>query len=139
MRLNKLWLEYRGYHQAPDTENGAPLHDLTKIYPEDIYSAEGVRIYGSGEPYDYQAIAIIRQARGKPNLTVKVYRAVPKLPDMVKIGAGDWVTICREYAILHGRSSLRGSHRILTMTVRAKELYTEGNSIHEWGYNPARL
>lgn len=191
MRLNRIWIEYKGYHQAPDAENGAPLYDLQNIYPDDIYSLDGARIYGTGDAYDERAIMILRQARGRPNYPVKVYRAIPKvitkqqhiqdltdqkkyilrygkvpprinthmdtseyyeylsdeiekitksdnLPDKVQINPGDWVTISREYAVLHGKSSLKGIYRVLTKTVRAKDLYTEGNSLHEWGYFPTK-
>lgn len=35
----KKWLEniYQISHRPPDKDFGAPLHDLTKIYPEDVY------------------------------------------------------------------------------------------------------
>ena len=51
-----------------------------------------------------------------------------------KINSGDWVTIYRPYAKEHGLSSLRGKYKILSMTVPAKNLFTDGNSIYEWGY-----
>jgi len=147
MRLNQLWLEYKGYHHAPNAENGAPLYDLKTIYPDDIYSADGARIYGArwwgkvdeeGESYDEFAITILRLARGDPDRQIKVYRAVPKsLPSDVHINPGDWVTITRQYAELHGDYAFKEPYKILTKTVRAKELYTEGSSIHEWGYNPS--
>ena len=50
------------------------------------------------------------------------------------INSGDWVTIYRPYAKEHGMSSLRGKYKILSMTVPAKNLFTDGNSIYEWGY-----
>lgn len=57
--------------------------------------------------------------------------------EKAEINPGDWVTISRPYAIGHGTSSLLGSYRILTKTVKAKDLFTDGNSIHEWGYDPS--
>ena len=42
--------EYRGSHQAPGKDFGAPLHDLTKIYPDDIYSPLAERYYGDNDP-----------------------------------------------------------------------------------------
>lgn len=59
-----------------------------------------------------------------------------KEPEINKINPGDWVTIWRPYAVEHGESSLRGEYKILTMTVPASTLYTDGNSIYEWGWNP---
>ena len=36
--------DYRGVHRAPSMgESSAPLWDLTKIYPDDIYSNMAVR------------------------------------------------------------------------------------------------
>lgn len=52
------------------------------------------------------------------------------------INSGDWVTINRKYAVDHGKSNLKNAYRILSKTVRAKDLFTDGNSIHEWGYVP---
>lgn len=52
------------------------------------------------------------------------------------INAGDWVTISRQYAVDHGKSSLKNQYKIISKTVRAKDIYTTGDSIHEWGYDP---
>lgn len=52
----------------------------------------------------------------------------------LEINDGDWVTISKAYAIEHGVSNLQNKYRILSKTVLAKQLYSEGNSIHEWGY-----
>ena len=59
----------------------------------------------------------------------------PKQPKM-KINAGDWVTISRNYAKEHGESQLMGNYQILSKNVQAKDLHTDGDSILEWGYNP---
>jgi hypothetical protein len=56
----------------------------------------------------------------------------PKL----KINKGDWVTVSRQYAKDHGEQSLKGKYKILSKTVKAKEVYTNGDSIHEQGYHP---
>jgi hypothetical protein len=183
--------DYRGEHQAP-TNNGynRPLYDVVPIYPDDIYSYNGARYYGTGEPCDSTSIQIIQQCRNKPNSIVKIFRAVPysppnreviqdyealkreilhrgKMPVGVqgyrnvhdyynwlsdeitrlqqlsevpetkyKISAGDWVTICRQYAVDHGHGALNGKFKILTKQVHARDLWTDGNSPHEWGYDP---
>ena len=57
-------------------------------------------------------------------------------PDKLKINKGDWVTASRSYAKGHGEDALRGRYRILSKTVPASELYTNGDSIHEYGYHP---
>lgn len=54
----------------------------------------------------------------------------------ITINPGDWVSITREYAKEHGDSNLNRNYKILTKTVKAKDLYTHGDSIHEWGWNP---
>jgi hypothetical protein len=52
------------------------------------------------------------------------------------IQPGDWVTIERRYAVEHGKASLNGEYKILSKVVSASELYTDGNSLYEWGWNP---
>ncbi len=54
----------------------------------------------------------------------------------MKIEPGNWVTISRAYAKEHGDSSLNGEYRIISKTVYAGELFTDGNSLHEQGYDP---
>lgn len=53
-----------------------------------------------------------------------------------KINVGDWVTINRDYAKEHGQSALQGNYKIISKKVKASEIYTNGDSIHEWGYDP---
>jgi hypothetical protein len=55
----------------------------------------------------------------------------------LKINSGDWVTINKPYAISHGRSTLLGDYKILTKTVPARHLFTTGDSLHEFGYDPS--
>ncbi len=52
--------------------------------------------------------------------------------DVIEINDGDWVTINKSYAIEHGKSHLQNKYKILSKTVLAKQLYTNGDSIHEW-------
>lgn len=52
------------------------------------------------------------------------------------INPGDWVSLTREYAVDHGRDNLK-EFVIRARTVYAGDLYTEGNSIHEWGWDPS--
>ena len=54
----------------------------------------------------------------------------------IKINANDWVTINKQYAIYHGKSTLKNNYKILTKTVKAQQIFTNGDSIHEWGYDP---
>lgn len=182
--------DYVGSHSAPAKEDNAPMYDVSGIYPDDFYSSKALRQYGHGEGDDALAISIIQSAHNKPNMPIKIYRAVPyvktnqeqindyydqlkyiqkygRIPsginspmnksdyyDMVsneidrlkelpeenndnrlKINNGDWVTITPSYAREHGKGNLGNKFKIISKTVPAKMLYTDGNSIHEWGYN----
>jgi hypothetical protein len=177
-------------HRPPSAEDGAPLHDMTgegTIYPDDIYSANGLRYYGTGsDRADRESMSVIQSTKGKPNASVKMYRAVPhvktptellaklekqmnayqrrrKLPEGIsdgsawydsawdtradlqemendptavikKINNGDWVTLSRAYAKEHGESALNGEYKIISKSVKAKTLFTNGDSINEFGY-----
>ena len=181
--------EYRGEHEAPGPGSGSPLHDLKGAYPDDFHSSEGARYYGTGSKYDGQSHSLLRSLKGKPNASVKIYRAVPhepshdekidaaetakkhfmktgkmkgvephiksyddlcdhvdKLkatrpavePGKPKINPGDWVSISKEYAHDHGHEALKGKFKILSKTVKAHEVYTSGDSMHEQGYHPSK-
>lgn len=194
--------EYRGNHTPAIREKGSSLDDMSDVYPDDIYSGMGARYYGDSLPYDNESISIISYCRGRPNRSVKIYRAVPdfnydineeiktyqkllsyynqfeffpmsneivdrfgekygdvnrdqdlflkiyedirleiknlqnQLQSKLQINAGDWVTISRLYAKAHGETQFNRKYKILTKTVKASDLYTSGDSIHEWGYQP---
>jgi hypothetical protein len=61
-----------------------------------------------------------------------------KLPsnqeEKIRINSGDWVAITPQYAKEHGKHSLNNKFRILSKVVSDKDIFTDGNSIHEWGY-----
>lgn len=65
-------------------------------------------------------------------------RKMPDEPsnDINAINAGDWVTLTREYAKDHGESALKGEYKIISKKVKAKEVFTNADSIHEFGYQP---
>jgi hypothetical protein len=52
-----------------------------------------------------------------------------------KINDGDWVTTVRQYAVDHGKSHLNGKYKILSKTVKAKNIYGNGDSVVEFGYS----
>ena len=196
--------DYQGLHTPPMKDSGAPLHDLTgggKVYPDDVYGPNGLRYYGSGDDaLDREAYSIAMAAKDRPDMPVKMYRAVPyeatvaeqiaelekgkaqvlrrgimpnsaqgqfknssewyewagkeidrlkSLPEtpIEKLGInhGDWVTTSRNYAKGHGEGALQGKYKILSKTVPARKLYTNGDSWAEYGYdqtgkiNPALL
>jgi hypothetical protein len=130
---------YRGEHEAPDKIGGAPLYNvnLNNIYPEDFYSYNGFKYYAdTGEASDRQSFYLVMSYYNKPNSLIKMYRAVPKDLGITKIKPGDWVAITRIYALGHGRNHLNSAYKIITKTVWARDLFTDGNSISEWGYDP---
>ena len=193
LRISKILIaasleEYQGEHKAPDKDD-APIWNLTLVYPEDVYSAEGARYYGDGHSFDGEAHSLLCRLKGKPNARVKIYRAVPKILSNVEeikflercrymwqrretkpqgaptppsgtryydylceriaqlqqepadnnqmgINPGDWVTPILAYAKEHGEANLNNKYRVLQKTVPASTLYTDGNSLVEWGYCP---
>ena len=70
---------------------------------------------------------------------IKDLRTAPEPPPATsdkQIHPGNWVTICRWYAHEHGRSNLNDQYRIVSKVVHAGDIYTDGNSLNEWGYDP---
>lgn len=130
---------YRGSHSAPSRDFGAQLHQLDQIFPDDIYSPQAARLYGhygANDPMDRQTIRLAQSFRGKPDADVTIYRAVPKDENIKGINQGDWVTINKQYAKEHGESVLLGDYKILEKKVKAKDIWTNADSIHEYGYDP---
>lgn len=130
--------DYAGSHTAPELLPGATLDNPADIWGSDIYSPQALRYFGTGDDaLDKQSLAAIRAARSNPDAEVPIFRAVPlDAPD--DINAGDWVTTSARYARDHGESALGGEYKIVTEMVKAKELATDGNSIHEWGWWPSQ-
>jgi hypothetical protein len=136
-------VSYRGSHTAPGPNFGAPLYDLTgggQMYPADVYSAKAAQYYGTGyAKADKEAFELAKKVRGNPDAEVTMYRAVPKDESISNINAGDWVTLSKDYAKNHGESVLGNNYKIISQKVKAKELWTNADSIHEFGYNPEKL
>ena len=129
--------DYRGTHRAPSGDNGeGSLNAMNRTYPDDLYSKDGARLYGDTTDVarDRQMHRIIVDAKGKPDKLVTVYRAVPKGTGG-KINPGDWVTPSKAYALEHGARFDEGTD-ILEAKVKAGDLFTEGNSIYEFGWSP---
>ena len=132
--------DYRGQHQAPDTDYGASMDNPDMMFPDIATHPE---YYDTYQPFDYQSHSAISRSRGRPDRKVDIYRALP-MSALVKNGrehffplnAGDWVTPSYDYAKQHGEATLdqRGPWTILHTKAPAGQLYSEGNSIHEWAY-----
>lgn len=136
--------EYQGYHEAPiDPDYHSPLHNMVGMYPEDLYSHMGARYYGDGSEesfrMDRHSHGIIMDVRGKPDAEVMVFRTVPYEVEGWQINPGDWVSISKVYALDHGLGIGHGNwgeggYKLLKKRVKAKDLFSEGNSIHEYGW-----
>ncbi len=127
----RFQFEYRGVHRAPGKDGSNSMDNLSGVYGEDLYTARGLRMYGDeSSRSDRQSYAAIRQAQGMPEMDVKVYRAVPK--GVSEINTGDWVTPSEDYAHRHGEENMKGEYDVIEMTVKAGQLFNEGN-LAEWG------
>lgn len=129
---------YKDQHTAPtrDKDGTTSIDNLTEIYPKDIYSKDAARLYGHGEKRkDDIAMYLLRKIKGNPDAKITIYRAIPEDID-ADINAGDWVTITKEYAKEHGEARFNGKYKLLEKEVKASDIITDGNSIHEQGYDP---
>lgn len=126
---------YRDTHQAPDSDGGFNATQLSEVYP-DLSSRNFAREYGDGRPYDSKTVKIMRQMAKTPDADITVYRAVPSDVDVSTLNYGDWVGITEEYAKEHGESRFDGQYKIIAQKVKGTDLFTDGNSIDEWGYAP---
>ena len=130
--------DYKGQHSAPMSGDNAPLHDLSQVYPEDIYGSKGLQYYGTGDnAIDSESMDIINSLKGKPDQTVTMYRSVPSDAGDVDINAGDWVSLSESYVKQHGESALNGDYKIISKKVPASQLFTNGDSINEFGFDPS--
>ena len=130
--------EYQGQHGAPMAEDNAPLHDLSQVYPSDIYSSKGLQYYGTGnKSIDAESMKVIQSFRGKPDKQITMYRAIPDDIGDVDINAGDWVSLSKQYAKDHGESALNGNYKIISKKAPARQLFTNGDSINEFGFDPS--
>jgi len=128
---------YKMEHTAPTADEvNSRADDVTNSFSDDIYSKDAQRLHGHGSPkMDKESIEVINKVKNNPDAEVTIYRAIPKDVD-AGINSKDWVTISKEYAKTHGENVLNGNYKIVEKKVKAKDLWTDGNSIHEWGYDP---
>lgn len=127
--------DYAGNNLAPGKEDNDPMYDVSNMFP-DMYTDNAYKYYSGYGLDDAAVINQIKYVHNKPNRLIKIYRAVPNIDDAesFKINNGDWVTTSKLYAKQHGESNLYNNYKILTKTVKVSQLYTDGNSIFEWGY-----
>ena len=129
--------DYRMDHSAPNgsDEISQSIDNLKGLYPDDLYSNKGYQYYGSGyDSMDRKAWEVLKRVKGNPDAKVTIYRAYPKGTGGT-ITNGDWVTIVRDYAIEHGEANLDGDYQIVSKDVKAKEIFTNADSLLEQGYD----
>jgi hypothetical protein len=139
LRKNLFENEYTGWHKPPSKNDGFPMYDISNYYDDDLYGPNGGRIYGHGGSaigMDNTTISILKTAKDRPEQPIKIYRAVSNKIQNPTINIGDWVTVSLEYAKDHGYKQFDNDYVILSKIVHAKDLFTDGGSIHEWGYDP---
>jgi len=95
-------------------------------------------VYGLQDRYPIDSYSYDEQ---RENVLLDIHKEIGELKKKaselkLKINPGDWVTINKDYAIEHGKNEFNNNYKILTKTVKPSQLYNEGNSIHEFGYNP---
>lgn len=130
--------DYHGTHRPPGPEDGAPASDMTAngVYPADFYGPRGALEYGQG---DAALARRVQALKGQPDALVWIYRALPPgVPTTTHTAfrPGDWVTISKDYAQEHGDSNLDAGFKIARKRCRASEIFTNGDSLDEWGYWP---
>ena len=123
------------YRAVPDIN-----HEMSKKIKEYHYILYYIRRFGF-TPLNNDVVRKAQEEIGWDNNKLilyfekKVEELQPSLKPNISINNGDWVTVNKRYAIAHGRNVLLGKYKIISKTVKAKHLYTDANSIHEWGYD----
>jgi hypothetical protein len=129
MKTFKQFRESYQMSHRPMTQSGgaAPLHDLTKSFPDDIYdSKKALQYYGSGDPREKHTLKVMHSVRNNPDAEVTIYRGVPD--ESHSINHGDWVTLHPEIAKDYGH--------VISKKVPASHITSWGDSLAEFGYHP---
>ncbi len=127
-------VDYRMEHTSPSPEGANSGSDLTDIYPDSPSDKNFMRYYGTGDTVsDRESVQVMKMMENNPDAEVTIYRAAPEGTD---INEGDWITLSKNYATEHGEAHLDGNYVILEKKVKAKDVFTNGDSINEWGYHP---
>ena len=139
-------LAHRQHRGLPRTTSGPGprirglFANVEMMFPDYYQHPEYYRTY---QPYDHQSGVQDPQIPRAPT-PVDIYRALPAVGGdygvrqnmAFPLNRGDWVTTSYDYAKEHGESNLdqREPWTILTHQGPGPQLFTEGNSSHEWAY-----
>lgn len=131
-KIRRVAGDYSMTHRAPTGADdvAAPFHDVEEMMP-DYYEHPEYYSHDRG-PVDRECVRAIKAARGNPHAQVVIYRALPK--GFTDINTGDWVTPSLAYARQHAISNGEEDWPVITATVPASTLWTEGYAA-EWGYS----
>lgn len=139
---------WRMQHMAPNSKEDISIAKLkgSGLVPDDFWQHPEWYTNTSEERESYykvkQAIESMERmvAIGKPaRAYMVVYRAVDKTVNTKETGFrnGDWVTPSREYAVNEGLMNTNG-YRIIGDRVDINNLYWDGNSLAELGYDDGK-
>lgn len=120
------------------------LEDMALGYtpqPDDYFSHP--ERYSQNTPHGLESVKAINTAidaikNGEKDVKVKVYRAVPTSVKEGKLRNGDWVTLSKKYAEMHGTNRLEGKYRIIEDEVPANQLWWDGNDANEFGFDDGK-
>lgn len=132
-------------HTAPNSKDDISLVDLKEsgLVPDDYWSHPEWYTYGAQERESFYTVrdAISRQesyaeSGREIDARIWVYRAVDRTKNTKEdfFRNGDWVTPSYSYAVNEGKMNPDG-FRIIKHKVPIKNLYWDGNSIAELGYD----
>jgi len=130
------------YRAIPDFNYD--VNKLVKKYNEEIayfdrfnfFPQNGLASNMMGKYYDPQVGYTIQWDELQNKIYNEILNKIEELKKEVKpyeINIGDWVTISKSYAIHHGKTEFE-HYKILSKKVRAKEVWSDGNSAAEYGY-----
>ena len=136
---------WRMGHTAPNSKDDISLDNLKEsgLIPDDFWEHPEWYTHSYEERESYYKVkkAIELQETRNANGVDRpahmwVYRAVDKTKNKREdyFRNGDWVTPSKEYAINEGKMNPNG-YRIIKHSVSIKNLYWDGNSIAELGYD----
>lgn len=128
--------EYRMAHRAPNSQEDVSLDKVkdSGMVPDDYWTHPQ---WYQAQPEERESFAKVTDALRTTGQRMWVYRAVPKNAKDGSIRNGDWVTPSRDYARMEGQSISEG-YRLIAQRVSLKDLYWDGNSIAELGFDDGK-
>jgi hypothetical protein len=114
--------ELSNSEKLANLEKNMSAYMKRKTLPKDAFTNDGSKWYD----WAYEERKRLSQLPDEPVNNVN------------SINAGDWVTLSKDYAKEHGQSALKGNYKIISKKVKAKELWTNADSIQEFGYHPSK-